>query len=42
MNSIQNPLEIYGEGGSSTVEISGELVKAGSDENYDIVGTIIP
>jgi hypothetical protein len=42
VNSIQNPLEIYGEVGSSTVEISGELVKAGSDENYDIVGTIIP
>ena len=42
VNSIQNPLEIYGEVGSSTVEISGELVKAGSDENYDMVGTIIP
>ena len=42
VNSIQNPLEIYGEVGSSTVEVSGELVKAGSDENYDIVGTIIP
>ena len=42
VNSIQNPVEIYGEVGSSTVEISGELVKAGSDENYDIVGTIIP
>ena len=42
VNCIQNPLEIYGEVGSSTVEISGELVKAGSDENYDIVGTIIP
>ena len=42
VNSIKNPLEIYGEVGSSTVEISGELVKAGSDENYDIVGTIIP
>lgn len=33
-------LNLYGEAGSSGVEISGEIIPADEDEIYDIVGTI--
>lgn len=35
-----NPLDLYGEIGASEFEVSGTLIEAGSDEKYDIVGTI--
>lgn len=36
-----NSLNLYSEIGSSGFEVSGEFIKAGEEEKYDIVGTIV-
>ena len=41
INGSNSPLDLYSEAGSPTVEITGELIEAGPDEKYNIVGTII-
>ncbi len=37
-----NPLNLYGEIGSKGFEVKGELIEAGPEESYDIIGTVIP
>ncbi|MBS7346113.1 MAG: hypothetical protein KIG14_00155 [Candidatus Sacchiramonaceae bacterium] len=37
-----NPIDLYGEIGSGEFEVEGEFIKAGTEETYDIIGTIIP